>query len=334
MLAGSLALAWLLRDLLFLLVVAVFFSYMLAPVVNAVENWLETRWRVKKAGKEIPLALVYVLMLVALGSLVALIGGMVLEQAGRLAEKLPELAKNREALLQLPLPSWMEPGRAAALEWIQGFVQGGFTQFLPMVQEMARKLVSGLGSASLFLMVPVFAFYFAKDGEELSAALIERFPARVRPAVEEIFGDLHNLLAQYIRALVLLSLATFVAYELFFAVTGVPYSILLAALAAVLEFVPVVGPLVAGGVAMAVAAFSGYPHLVWLLVFLLAYRMFQDYVLQPWLMSAGIELHPLLVLVGVLAGEQLAGLAGLFLAIPVVAALRIIYLKIEKTREA
>ena len=97
-----------------------------------------------------------------------------------------------------------------------------------------------------------------------------------------------------------------------------------------LEFIPVVGPLSGMITVTLVAAFSGYPHILWLVIFLLAYRVFQDYVLQPYLMSQGIELHPLLVLAGILAGEQLAGVAGVFLAIPAVAAFRIVYLKLEK----
>ena len=66
----------------------------------------------------------------------------------------------------------------------------------------------------------------------------------------------------------------------------------------------------------------------------MVYRLFLDYVLQPWLMSEGIELHPLLVLVGILAGEHLAGIAGMFLSIPVVAGLRIVYLRMEARARA
>jgi len=67
-------------------------------------------------------------------------------------------------------------------------------------------------------------------------------------------------------------------------------------------------------------------------VFLGAYRIFQDYVLSPQLMSAGMELHPLLVVFGVFAGEQIAGIPGAFLSVPVMAVLRMIYARVERGR--
>ena len=73
-----------------------------------------------------------------------------------------------------------------------------------------------------------------------------------------------------------------------------------------------------------VAVFSGYPHLLWLVIFIGLYRLFQDYVLNPYLMSEGVEVSPFLVIVGLLAGDQLGGVAGIFLAVPVIATLKIV----------
>jgi predicted PurR-regulated permease PerM len=100
---------------------------------------------------------------------------------------------------------------------------------------------------------------------------------------------------------------------------------LLAGLAAVLEFIPFAGPLAASAAALVVAGFSGYDHLLWLLGFIVAYRVFQDYVLNPYLMSEGVEVSPLMVILGLLAGDQLGGVAGIFLSVPAMAALKIIF---------
>ena len=62
-------------------------------------------------------------------------------------------------------------------------------------------------------------------------------------------------------------------------------------------------------------------------------RLFQDYVLQPHLMSAGVALHPLWVIFAVLAGEQVAGVAGMFLSIPVLATLRVVVVRVRKSRD-
>lgn len=145
--------------------------------------------------------------------------------------------------------------------------------------------------------------------------------------VEGLLDDVHRMLAQYIRALFLLSMATFLAYLLFFQLAGVPYAALLATIAAVLEFIPVIGPLTAGTAACVVALVSGYGHVGSMIVFLLLYRLLQDYVIQPFLLGSGLKLHPLLIVFGALAGEQLAGIAGMIFSVPLLATLRIVYIR-------
>jgi predicted PurR-regulated permease PerM len=134
------------------------------------------------------------------------------------------------------------------------------------------------------------------------------------------------------RALVILALSASFTYGVFFAIMGVPYAVLLAALAFPMEFIPMLGPLAASIIILLVAAFSGYHHLLVIAAFLGAYRIFQDYVLSPHLMSAGMELHPLLVIFGVFAGEQIGGIPGAFLSVPVMAVLRMVYARVERGR--
>jgi predicted PurR-regulated permease PerM len=142
-----------------------------------------------------------------------------------------------------------------------------------------------------------------------------------------IVDDLDVLLSRYVRALLLLSIATLICYSIAFSLLGVPYALLLASVAAVLEFIPFAGPLAAIVIALAVAGFSGFAHLLWLFCFIIVYRLFQDYVLNPYLMSEGVEVSPFLVIVGLLAGDQLGGVAGIFLSVPTMAALKIILVR-------
>ena len=144
-----------------------------------------------------------------------------------------------------------------------------------------------------------------------------------------ILNDLHLVLAKYMRALILLSVAAFIAYFVFFSVIGVPYGALLAAIAAPLEFIPVLGPAVASVSIIVVCALTGFPHVFWVVVFLVLYRLVQDYVLSPYLMSEGVELHPLLVIFGVLAGEQVGGVPGMFLSVPILAIARVIFMRLR-----
>jgi predicted PurR-regulated permease PerM len=78
-------------------------------------------------------------------------------------------------------------------------------------------------------------------------------------------------------------------------------------------------------VSILVALFAGYPHVLWLVLVFIVARLILDYGVQPYLMSQGVELPPLAVLIGVLGGEALGGILGIFLSIPVMAIARLIY---------
>jgi predicted PurR-regulated permease PerM len=98
-----------------------------------------------------------------------------------------------------------------------------------------------------------------------------------------------------------------------------------------LEFIPVLGPLIGAVTIILVSWISGYGHPIVVVLFLASYRVFQDYVLSPYLMSAGVEVPPLLVLFGLLAGKELAGIPGMFFSVPVIAALRAVLGRMRKS---
>jgi len=115
-----------------------------------------------------------------------------------------------------------------------------------------------------------------------------------------------------------------------------PYPLVLGTAGGVMEFIPVVGPLVAGLVILSVAVLMNYPYWGLLLLFLVVWRVVQDYVISPRVMGKSMELHPLAAIFGVMAGGEIAGVLGVYLSIPVMAGLRIVWRRgriyVEKKR--
>src|SRR5262249_43919536 len=109
-------------------------------------------------------------------------------------------------------------------------------------------------------------------------------------------------------------------------------ALVLAAIGAAFEFLPVVGPAVAGIAVVSVALFSGFSHPWLLALFIVIWRLVQDYASSPFIMGRGVELHPALVIFGVLAGSELAGVAGMFLSVPVMAGLRVVWRRLRDYR--
>ncbi len=140
-----------------------------------------------------------------------------------------------------------------------------------------------------------------------------------------MLSDLNQMLAHFIRAQLILAALSLVIYVSFMSAMEVPYALVLGTAGGMLEFIPVVGPLVAAAMIMSASLLLGYPHWLILLIFLAAWRMVQDYVVSPRIMGKSMELHPLGAIFGVLAGGEIAGVLGIYLSIPVMASLRIVW---------
>ena len=133
------------------------------------------------------------------------------------------------------------------------------------------------------------------------------------------------MLAGYIRAQLILTGLSLLVYTVVLLLLGVPYAIILGVLGAAMEFIPVIGPLVAAVAIFGVAFLSGYHHWLLVLLFLAAWRLVQDYVNSPRIMGGKLELHPLAALFAILAGGEIAGVIGVYLSIPIMATLRILW---------
>jgi len=320
-----LGLVYLIRETLFIFAVALLFAYLLWPLVNYLDERLPGRSRVPA------LAIVYC-SLVGLLIVVGIeIGSRVVQQANTLAARVPELLANLEQSVEpLVLPA-VQTVKETLFSTLRKQLVGHSRELLSLLPNAALNVLSHAGSFVVIILVPILSFFILKDGRAIRCSMLGIVAdGSRRDMIQDIAADVHLLLAQYMRALVLLAAAAFIAYGAFFSLIGVPYGILLAAIAFPLEFIPMLGPLAAAVIILMVAGLSGFHHLLWILVFLAVFRVFQDYVLSPYLLSTGTELHPLVVIFGVLAGGQVAGIMGSFLSVPVLATLRIVYRQLRK----
>ena len=94
------------------------------------------------------------------------------------------------------------------------------------------------------------------------------------------------------------------------------YAFILGPLAGVFEFVPVVGPAVAALIVFVIAVLTSYPHLIWVVIFLGIWRVMQDYVNAPRIMGKSLEISPLVQILAVLAGGEIAGVVGALISVP------------------
>ncbi|HLG97790.1 MAG TPA: AI-2E family transporter [Bryobacteraceae bacterium] len=328
LLALLIAAAYAIREILAVFVIALLFGYLLSPLVGLVE-----RFTPRRVSFTFALAIVYLILIGIIIGVGLTIGARLGDEANSLANQLPALLKNGHALDQIPVPSWLQPVRARIDQTIQHELNSGGTNVLPYVKSLGGHLISGAKYIVYIVLVPILAFFFLKDGRGMQEDIVNSLVDEPRkPVVRSILEDIDVLLGEYIRALVLLSISGFIATSMFLGITGAPYAVLLSVFSALGEFLPVVGPAGAGILVLVISALAGYAHPLWYLVFWIAFRMFQDYMLSPYVMGRGVKLNPMLVLFGVFAGDQIAGVVGMFLSVPVLATLRVVFVRLRRAR--
>ena len=323
---GVIGLAYAVRGVLLLLALSLFFAYLLFPLLRLTERWVIRR-------RTLAIAVVYLVVLAALVGTGLAVGPRLSAEIQSLAQKLPEMSQQIqsgqivERVLQRRGWEWRE------IVEIERLVRTHMGEIIGYAQQATAALLTWLAGAWVIVLIPVLAFFILKDAEQFTSAIISRLSQRRHRGVGwGIAEDLHLLLGQYVRAQVLLALITFVVWAMVFLAAGVPYALVLAAIGGALEFIPVIGPLTAGVLAIGVSLFGGYGHPWLVAAFVLVWRGIQDYACVPLIMGHGIEIHPALVIVGVLAGGEIAGVTGMFLSVPIIAAVRIVWRRLQTTR--
>jgi predicted PurR-regulated permease PerM len=298
---------------------AIFFAYLLEAPVSRLQHWL-------RGSRGAAIAVVYLVFLSVLVVVVSFLGPPVAREAQKLAQDAPEWA-NRITSRQIAEEVGGRYGWSlTTVKRVGDFLDQYRPQIINTTESFVVRAVRSLQNTWWLFLVPILAIFFLRDGERFGQMIInavEDYPTRqmVAAAVEKM----HSMLGYFIRAQLVLAVLAMVVITIVLSAMRVPYAIALGPAAGALEFIPVVGPVVGGLVIVGVALLSSYPHIWWIVIFLVVWRCIQDYVTSPRIMSGTLELHPLAVLFGVLAGGEVAGVIGVFLSIPVMATLRILW---------
>lgn len=195
---------------------------------------------------------------------------------------------------------------------------------------IAGGVFSGINTAaglSVTLMVLfVLTFFFLKDGHRFLPWLRSATGGRTGLYLTELLTRAWNTLSGFIRAQAVCSLVDAIVIGTGIAIVGVPMAFTLALITFVAGFIPIVGAVVAGALAVLIALVTlGFTKALIVLAIVLATQQLEGNILSPMLQSRAMNLHPVIVLVSVTVGGALFGLVGGFLAVPAAAMVAVVY---------
>jgi predicted PurR-regulated permease PerM len=315
---AALVVLWLARQVLAPFVVAAVLAYIFAPLVDTVVARM-------RAPRLAVVAVLYLLVIGAIALLVRLFAPPLIEDARALGAAGPNIAASVvETLtggrtLELPGVRLGPEELAGRLDAAVADYLGHPTEALHMVERVFETLLD-------VVLVLILVFYFLLDGGRIGAYLLHFVPAEHRAHVEVIAARVHVVLGHYVRGqLLLIALMSVVTYIALRALFGLPYASAIAIATGLLEVIPLLGPLLAAGIAGSVALFHGGPAMAGgVLILYIVLRQVEDQVVMPIVVGRAVHLHPVATLFAVLAGGAIAGVLGMFLAVPAAAAIKIL----------
>jgi predicted PurR-regulated permease PerM len=326
------------------LVLAVVLTYLLRPVAPAVAPRTGLAWRAA-------VAVVYLVLLIALLGLLTLSGIALIQQIQSLYTAVVDIAADLPANVQriisapfalgpftfdLSRPFFIGPLRVdlttTDLTPIYQQVLGALQPLLSRTGEVVSRLAAGTAEAlGWMLFILIVSFYLLSDSRRMSVSLEALVPPDYAYDVRRLVGELVPIWNAFLRGQITLAIVMGLVIGLTMTLLGVRYSIVLGLMGGVLEFVPILGPLVTGTTAVIIALFQvgnwlGLTPVAYAIVVLVASILLQQVennFLVPRIIGGNLNLHPVAILVGAVIAANLAGIIGLLLSAPTVATLRL-----------
>jgi predicted PurR-regulated permease PerM len=331
MIVGFIIAAWVLYQIstvLLLLIFSIFLCYLIAPLVRLVEHPVYLFKHKAQIPRGFAILIVYIIIGVSVFFAIRLVSPLFAAQAKELQDKWPEY-KNGATKIVSDVTNWMRHLKIPE-QWQKDLQERG-NHVVGSIGDWLGNLLLNIASYLPYLLwliiVPIFSFFLLKDADKFEHGLVALFPTeRMRKRVHWLLLDVSRTLAAYIRAQITACFEVGILVTIGLVIIDVPYAIVLGLMAGLLEFLPMIGPVVAAAIIffLTLATKGGSVALV-VLIFLALLRIVQDYIIYPRIVGQGIEMHPVIVITAILAGAELGGLIGVFLSIPTVGLLIVVY---------
>ncbi len=333
-LGGLLVGSWLLyqiRTVLLLLVLSIFFCYLIAPIVHLIEQPVYIGRYEIKMPRSIAIIVVYVLIAAGFFAILQLVWPPLSQQVTELVKNLPNYSKSAQASVTKVFNdanSWMKHVKVPQ-QWQDAI----FTRASDMASSIAEWLAALVAGSfgyvqylSWFVLLPVLSFFLLKDASSFEQNLLALLPnERMQKRAHWLLMDISGTLAAYIRAQITACLVIGAVMMIGLTLIQAPYPVVLGAIAGLLEFIPLVGPLLAAVIIFGLTLTVSFKTALVVALFIALLRILQDYVIYPRIVGRGIKMHPIMVILAILAGAEIGGLIGIFLSIPAVGLIMVFY---------
>jgi len=301
--------------------IGILLAYLFMPLVLWLERTLPPHGKAAKARRIISIIIVFILITALFVLVIVYIGSALGAASTVLLDKAPQFLQ--QGLDQFS--KWLKEFRGGLPESIAGRFENWFSQLGPATAKFVQDFIVGSVAvipASMptvlgFFTLPFFLFFLLLDYESFLKFFNDAVPSSAARRTGDILSIIGNVMGRYIRSTIILSLIMGAMVFIGLAIIGVQYAPALAVVAALFQFIPIIGPVIAG-LTIVIMVLALQPHLVvWALLIFIVAELLVSSVLANLIQGRYMQMNPALIMVLLVVGGYIAGFWGMILALPV-----------------
>lgn len=320
-----------------------FLLYQLGPIITPflaaailayicdpfVDKLTDVGFKKLRFGRTFATAIVMFCLIAVMSLIVLILIPLLQKQSVLIAERLPTLINHFRTVAEPWLKQHLGIDFVIDIGQIQEIMKAHWQETGNIVSNVLKTAgTKGLALIGVFanlLLLPVVLFYLLRDWDILIAKIAELIPRKWLAKTTTISKEVDQVIAQFLRGQISLMAALCVFYSLGLWLAGLEMALSIGLIAGLLSFIPYLGFAVAFimAVLLALLQFSSLADIVPVLLVFGLGQVVESYILTPYLVGDRIGLHPVVVIIALLAGGQLFGFAGVLLALPVSAAIAV-----------
>ena len=314
----ALVIVYVARTVIVIFAFSILFAYLIDPIVRFLQR--HSLFFRNLRGPHVAEA--YLALLIVLGLIIDSLAPQLVPRVERLIRDSPAVMENvysGDIAIQIGHRNGWDDGQSLRAKT---FLQQHRESIRGLVESIKRFVSVAFGG---MVLIPILGLFFLSDGEKLANGVIQLVSTRETYAeARALAADLNDMLRHYIRAKVTLALLSLIYCSGAMLFLGYPHALALGLMAGVLEFIPLAGWMTALFTIATVGMFT-HSHWIWMALLLGLWRLVMDYGISPRVVGHEMEMHPLLAIFTVMVGGAVGGIVGIYLSVPLVAALRVVW---------
>ena len=328
---------YLARGALFPFIISVVLAELLYPVVVFLEKRLPGHDRMPGATRVISILAIYVAFAAVVAGVLYLTIPPLFAESQELLQTFPELYERSRSTVEGWSDEFTERIPVELRTQIEEAVAAGGNVLADAAGGVVQRTVSGVSNAVTLVIglvvLPFFLFYILKDREEVVGGVYPLLSQRAQTHAHNVIVMVNNVIGSYVRAQLLSATIVGVLVFIGLSILGIKFAAILGLLAGLFGLVPIIGPLLGAVPGLLVTLASSPSQVIWVALVYVIVQLLENNLISPRIQSNAVRLNPAIIVAVLVVSSEVAGLWGVIVGVPLVAAARDVFVYFYKEWE-